>query len=505
MKLKHKLIIAFVIMIILPICLISATASTIIHFQMDSIQQVYDINTKTVQVIKNPINILNRLTRGIYNEIKLNAMKSPWKLENMEYYQSIDQELKKKYSFLAVRREEEFIYVGNEQELALISHILPGYGAGSTEVDGGTYLGGKYPFLVKFQDFEFTNGDKGTIFVVTNLNILVPQIKNVAIQSGIAFLIIIILTASTLILWIYRSMLKPINILRFATRQMKEGDLNYNVKSDTGDEIGQLCDDFEEMRIRLKKLIEDRVKYEEDIKELISNISHDLKTPLTAIKGYAEGLMDGVADNRGKQEQYLRTIYTKANDMSVLVDELAYYAKIDSNTIPYSFKDINLHDFFEDCMEELGFDLEMKNIRITYENAVDTKTRVVADVEQLKRVINNIINNSVKYLNKEAGRISIRIHDLGEYISVEIEDNGCGIPKEDLPYIFDRFYRGDASRNSGKGGSGLGLAIAKKVIEDHAGSISASSVFGEGTTIRFSLKKSEHKDWRKGYEQDINH
>ena len=300
-------------------------------------------------------------------------------------------------------------------------------------------------------------------------------------------------------------MLKPINILRFATRQMKEGDLNYNVKSDTGDEIGQLCDDFEEMRIRLKKLIEDRVKYEEDIKELISNISHDLKTPLTAIKGYAEGLMDGVADNRGKQEQYLRTIYTKANDMSVLVDELAYYAKIDSNTIPYSFKDINLHDFFEDCMEELGFDLEMKNIRITYENAVDTKTRVVADVEQLKRVINNIVNNSVKYLNKEAGRISIRIHDLGEYISVEIEDNGCGIPKEDLPYIFDRFYRGDASRNSGKGGSGLGLAIAKKVIEDHAGSISASSVFGEGTTIRFSLKKSEHKDWRKGYEQDINH
>ncbi len=500
MKLKHKLIIAFIIMIFLPICLIAATAGTIIHLQMDSIQQVYDVNTETVQVIKNPINILNRLTRGIYNEIKLNAMKSPRKLEDMEYYKQIDKELKERYSFLAVRRDDEFIYIGKEQELALISHILPGYGAGSTEVDGGTYLGGKYPFLVKFQDFQFSDGGNGTIFVITDLNILMPQLKNVAIQSVISFLVTIILTAATLIFWIYRSILKPLNILRIATRQLKEGDLNYNVQADTEDEIGQLCEDFEEMRIRLKKLIEDRLKYEEDIKELISNISHDLKTPLTAIKGYAEGLMDGVADNRGKQEQYLRTIYTKANDMTVLVDELAYYAKIDSNTIPYNFKEINLHEFFADCMEDLRLDLEMKNIRITYENSVDAKIMVAADVEQLKRVINNIINNSVKYLDKAEGRINIGIYDIGEYVRVAIEDNGCGIPNEDLPYIFDRFYRADASRNSGKGGSGLGLAIAKKVIEDHAGWISAASVIGEGTTISFALKKCEHKERRKGYE-----
>ncbi len=500
MNLKHKLITAFIIMIFLPICLIAATAGTIIRLQMDSIQQVYDVNTETVQVIKNPTNILNRLTRGIYNEIKLNAMKSPQKLESMEYYTRIDKELKERYSFLAVRRDDVFIYVGKEQEFAQISHILPGYGAGSTEVDGGTYLGGKYPYLVKFQDFLFSDGGKGTIFVITDLNILMPQLKNVAVQTVISFLIIIILTAATLIFWIYRSILKPLNILRVATRQMKEGDLNYNVQSDTEDEIGQLCEDFEEMRIRLKKLIEDRLKYEDDIKELISNISHDLKTPLTAIKGYAEGLLDGVADNRGKQEQYLKTIYTKANDMTVLVDELAYYAKIDSNTIPYNFKEVNLHEFFADCMEDLGLDLEVKNIRITYENSVDTKTIVAADVEQVKRVINNIINNSVKYLDKTEGRISIRITDIGEYVRIDIEDNSCGIQKEDLPYIFDRFYRADASRNSGKGGSGLGLAIAKKVIEDHAGTISASSEPGKGTTISFSLKKCEHKDRRKEYE-----
>jgi signal transduction histidine kinase len=505
MNLKHKLITAFIIMIVMPVILLAASAGTIIRYQMDSLHQSYDVETKTLQVITNPIQILNRLTRGIYNEIKLNALMSPKKLEDTDYYRKLNEELQDKYSFLAVRKDEKFIYIGNERELELISHILPGYGAGSTEVDGGTYLGGKYPFLVKFQDFQFSDGGEGTIFVITDLNIMVPQIKNVAVQSSISFLIIIFMTAAILILWIYRSILKPLNILRVATNQIKEGDLSYQVQSDTGDEIGQLCEDFEEMRIRLKELIEDRLKYEEDIKELVSNISHDLKTPLTAIKGYAEGLIDGVADTRGKQEKYLKTIYTKANDMSALVDELAYYAKIDNNTIPYSFKDVNLHEYFDDCIEDLGLDLEVKNIRITYENAVDPRVRVIADVEQLKRVIHNIISNSVKYLDKGEGRIRIGILDIGEYVRVNIEDNGSGIPKEDLPYIFDRFYRADASRNSKKGGSGLGLAIAKKVIEDHAGTITADSELGVGTTISFTLRKSEQSDRRKGNEQDINH
>jgi signal transduction histidine kinase len=492
-------------MIVMPVILLAASAGTIIRYQMDSLHQSYDVETKTLQVITNPIQILNRLTRGIYNEIKLNAMKAPEKLENMDYYRELNEELLNKYSFLAVRKDDEFIYVGNESELELVSNILPGYGAGSTEVDGGTYLGGKYPFLVKFQDLQFADGGKGTIFVITDLNIMVPQIKNVAIQSMASFLIIIVMTAAILILWIYRSIIKPLNILRIATNQIKEGDLSFHVRSDTEDEIGQLCEDFEEMRIRLKELIEDRLKYEEDIKELVSNISHDLKTPLTAIKGYAEGLMDGVADTRGKQEKYLKTIYTKANDMSALVDELAYYAKIDNNTIPYNFKDVNLHEYFDDCIEDLGLDLEVKNIKIAYENSVDPKVRVIADVEQLKRVIHNIISNSVKYLDKGEGRIRIGIRDIGAYVRVDIEDNGSGIPKEDLPFIFDRFYRADASRNSKKGGSGLGLAIAKKVIEDHCGSISAASEPGAGTTISFTLRKGEQPDRRKGNEQDINH
>lgn len=489
MKVKNKLIIGFFIMVALPIILISATGRTIIGRQMDSIKESYDVESGTIEVLTNPIQIFNRITRGVYNEIKLIALRSPEKLEDMEYIDELNIEIASKYSFITVRKNGEYIYTGDEEKLSKVSNSLPEFGVYGSNVDGGIYIGGKNPLLVKSQDFYFSDGAEGTILVITDLNVLVPQIKSIVIQAAIAFLIILSLTASVLILWIYSSILRPLNVLRIATNQIREGDLDYKVVSYSEDEIGELCNDFEKMRIRLKNLIEAQLKYEEDIKELISNISHDLKTPLTAIKGYAEGLNDGVADTKEKQEKYLRTISAKANDMSVLVDELSYYARIDSDTVPYSFKGINLYEYFNDCIEDLKLDTEIKNTEIVLHNYVDASVFVVADAEQLKRVVHNIVSNSVKYLDKEKGLIQIRIKDVGEYVQLEIEDNGSGIGEVELPFIFERFYRADASRNSKKGGSGLGLAIAKKVIEDHSGQIWVESELGKGTTIIFTLKK----------------
>jgi signal transduction histidine kinase len=491
MNLKHRLIIAFLIMIAMPIILISITAGTIVRFQMDSIHESYDVEAKTLQVITNPTQILNRITRGTYNEIKLYSINFPEQLSDPLYYQELELQLEKNHSFLVVRKDNEFIYVGNEDKLSIIKDLLPSFGTGSTEVDGGIYIGGRNPFLLKSQEFIFLDGRDGTMFVVTDLDVLMPQLKAVAIQSAISFIIILFFTASLLIFWIYRSILKPLNILRIATDHIKEGDLDYPVTAITKDEIGQLCDDFESMRLRLKKLIEDRLQYEDEIKELVSNISHDLKTPLTAIKGYSEGLMDGVADTTEKQDKYLKTIYMKANDMSVLVDELAYYARIDCNAIPYTFTNISIANYFEDCIEDLYLELEVKNIKVNYENLLDYDVKVIADAEQLKRVIHNIIGNSVKYSDKPEGSINIRITDKEDFVQVDIDDNGIGIPFDELPFVFDRFYRADASRSTKTGGSGLGLAIAKKVIEDHSGRIWVTSKMNEGTTISFTLKKTE--------------
>ena len=304
--------------------------------------------------------------------------------------------------------------------------------------------------------------------------------------AGIA---IICLTGGLLVMWVYRSILSPLHRLREATQKIRDGNLDFTLDVGDDDEIGLLCQDFEEMRLRLKESAEEKVQYDKESKELISNISHDLKTPITAIKGYVEGIQDGVASSPEKLSKYIRTIYNKANDMDRLIDELTFYSKIDTNRIPYTFSKINVAEYFWDCVEEVGLDMETRGIELGYFNYVDEDVLIIADAEQMKRVINNIIGNSLKYLDKKKGIINIRIKDDGDFVQIVIEDNGKGIAAKDLPYIFDRFYRTDSSRNSSKGGSGIGLSIVKKIIEDHGGRIWATSKEGIGTEIHFVLRK----------------
>ncbi|MCR5322609.1 MAG: HAMP domain-containing histidine kinase [Lachnospiraceae bacterium] len=316
-----------------------------------------------------------------------------------------------------------------------------------------------------------------------------PQIKLPILQTFFFLMVVIVCTAMVLVIWLYRSIIRPLSVLRMATENIRQGNLDFTVTGHSDDELGQLCIDFENMRGRLKEQIDARIKYEQDTIDLISNISHDLKTPLTAIKGYTEGILDGVADTDEKRNKYLRTIYTKAADMQSLVDELSDYTKLDSNIIPYNFSNVNVNSFFSDCVDELSLDTEVKNITLTYNGNVDDDQTVIADAEQLRRVINNIIGNSVKYMDKPEGHIEIRSFLDGDFVRFEIEDNAAGIAETDLPHIFERFYRADSSRGTRKGGTGLGLAISKMIIEDHGGTISARSKLGEGTTFIFTVPR----------------
>ena len=177
--------------------------------------------------------------------------------------------------------------------------------------------------------------------------------------------------------------------------------------------------------------------------------------------------------------------------MNNLINELTLYSSIDNNRIPYNFTKINVGEYFGDCIDEIGADLESKNIKLNYSNLITPDTLIVADAEQIKRVVNNIVNNSVKYLGRDdgTGQIDIRILDEIDSVRVEIEDNGQGIAQKDIPNIFDRFYRTDSSRNSKQGGSGIGLSIVKKIIEDHGGYIWATSHENEGTCMHFVLRK----------------
>ena len=306
--------------------------------------------------------------------------------------------------------------------------------------------------------------------------------------------VILVVTSIIITSWIKKDIYNPVKEISIAMQNIADGNFDYRLPETRDDEIGQLFGNYEQMRRRLKGNAEEKNENEKKQKELVSNISHDLKTPITSIKGYVEGIMDGVANTPEKMDKYIKTIYNKANDMDRLINELTTYSGIDSNKIPYHFHILNISDYFSDCIEEIGLDLESKNIQLNYTNLAPADTCVVADPEQMKKVINNIISNSVKYMGHDNGVISISIIDDNESVKIEIEDNGKGIASKDIGNIFERFYRTDASRNSLQGGSGIGLSIVKKIVEDHGGYVWATSKEGEGTCMHFVLRKYVKND-----------
>lgn len=313
--------------------------------------------------------------------------------------------------------------------------------------------------------------------------------KHILTDLFVAMALILVVTSILITRWLHKEIYTPVNELNNAMQKIREGDLTYVLESDAQNELGELYRSYEDMRMQLKENAEEKEQQELRNKELISNISHDLKTPITAIKGYAEGILDGVATTPEKTDKYVRTIYNKAVDMDKLINELTTYSSACNDRIPYKFLRINLSDYFDDCVEEIGLDLEQKGITFNYTNMVSPETLVIADPEQLKKVINNIISNSVKYIDKSKKIIELRLIDQNDSVEIQIEDNGRGIAQQDLPRIFDRFYRTDSSRNSAQGGSGIGLSIVKKIIEDHGGYIWATSKEGEETCMHLVLRK----------------
>jgi len=499
MDFRKRLIVTFMIMTLVPILLLVSMGWIILKYQSSVMQQTYDTEVDTLQALQNPVQVLNRLTRGTYNELKTLTKQNPEALLDRAYLEDVNASLDSRQAFLVVQKGDMLVYCGDELFYEMIRDSLPAYGSYNTNVDGGLYVNGRVPYLVKQQDFLFSDKENGSVYIVSDVNTLIPQTKTSLIQAIGSVVMVFLVTGVLLILWLYAGILKPINKLKHATRRVKDGDLDFRLEKTGEDEIGELSQDFEEMRAHLKTEIDTRIQYEEDLRNLIGNISHDLKTPLTTIKGYAEGMMDGVADTPEKQEKYLRTIRSKAEDMTRMVEELALYTRIDCKSYPYHFEKVRLKEFFADCMEEDEPELERKHISMSLENHLTEDDEVYADREQLKRIIMNIIGNAVKYLSKESGAITITLSDEFSYIRTEISDTGVGIPQKDLPHIFERFYRGDTSRNTGKGGSGLGLAIVKQIVEDHGGTICARSEEGKGTTISFTLLKVR----RDGIEQKV--
>lgn len=186
--------------------------------------------------------------------------------------------------------------------------------------------------------------------------------------------------------------------------------------------------------------------------------------------------------------------------MESLISELLLYSKLDLPHVPYEMRELDLLAYFEDYLEDLRPHLAKRNIHITLEYDRSHSYLVMADREKLNRVVANIVQNSISFMDKENKHLKFKLTSNNKEVLIEIQDNGMGVSRDELPYLFDRFYRTDVSRNSTTGGSGLGLAIVKKIIDGHGGAVWARGDIGQGLRIYFTLKKRVEADH---VEQDI--
>lgn len=487
MKLRGRIAVSFMVVMIIPLILINVAFFTIIKTRF-SLVDASDENINIITSVSNPISYMSKLTAGDYDEIAKCLEDNPERLEDNEYLDKFSERIKKKYSYIYLTKGNKLVYGKNKELYDKISYELPVY-LGDAEESREYVEDDGIPVIVRYIGTSKTGIN---VFFVNNILELEKEAKLAWSQLIASFVLIMLLTGLALSYWLYKSVAKPIDSLRNSTRNIIKGDLNTAIKKHKNDEIGDLVDDFNNMREHIHRLLEDNRAKKQMTREMIVNISHDLKTPLTVIKGYAEGLREGVANTPMKQDKYLSIIYSKTVEMNSLIDELSTYAKIDADAISYNFISVDINEYLEEGFEEIKTDLEINNFDVYFHPYKEGSLNAIADAEKLKRVINNLISNSKKYASKDRkGRIDIRVEAVQKFVMISVEDNGIGIPKERLARVFERLYRVDESRNSKIGGSGLGLAIVKKIIEDHSGKVWAESSEGEGTKIIILLRNAD--------------
>ena len=493
MKLRQKIIATCALIVLIPLLLGVISGAIIILRQFDIMTKEYNVGEQGISIIQNPLIAYNSIVEESIEGIEAVFQENPDALNDVEYLDKLNTELKKYCATIFVAKNGEYTYLGDEELFNEIREYIPGYGQG---------ISGYQNVYINLEDASVLLGQKNysyeteefAVYLALDINSFLPEVRNGATQLVLAIIIILIFVGFFTLAWLHKLLITPLTGLSKATKEITDGNLDFSLKTNRSDEIGELQNDFDNMRIHLKESTNEQLKNAEAAKEMMSNISHDLKTPLTAIKGYAEGLMDGIADTPEKRERYYKTIYAKACIMEELVEDLTYFSKLDNKTIAYDFHSVMLKDFIEDCVDEIEMDVEMRNIRFDKNYQCEDNVKVIIDFNEIKRVFLNIVGNSIKYMDKEEGVISIHVNNDNEYVWITVDDNGQGVDESDISKIFERFYRGDTSRGTKKGGTGLGLAIAKSIVEAHGGTISANSIKGVGTSIRFSLPCEKTKE-----------
>ncbi|MDO4198060.1 MAG: HAMP domain-containing sensor histidine kinase [Erysipelotrichaceae bacterium] len=325
-------------------------------------------------------------------------------------------------------------------------------------------------------------GDYGTLKVLLGLSAIV-----------IAFVVFIsvILTNRFLTSFVFEKIEEPLDILGKGVGEIAEGNLDYQISYDYEDEFTPVCNDFNDMARHLKESVDTIQSQEKSRKELLAGISHDIRSPLTSIQAYVEGLLDGVASTEEMKKHYLEVIHDKTLDLDRLVSQLFLFSKMDMGEFPETPEIIKLDETIKDILDNSLENYQNQGLSISEElNPVP----VNADPVWIQRIVSNILDNSVKYKNKDEGHAEIKLYKEDDKAILTISDDGPGVPEENLPYIFDVFYRADSARKDPGKGSGLGLAIVSRTIEHMGGTVSAEKSDMGGLEVKMSFPLTDKKE-----------
>ena len=285
-----------------------------------------------------------------------------------------------------------------------------------------------------------------------------------------------------------KRIIQPLAPLNEGVRQIHDSNFAYRIDYQANDEFRPVCDAFNEMAAKLETSTAQQKKDEANRRELIAGISHDLRTPLTSIKGYLEGIETGVATTPEMREKYFAIIKNKAADMEHIIEQLFLFSKLDMDEFPLAMRQVDISRVVCDMVEDSAGEYASRGLAVQF-GEMPENIHVNADVLMLRNVIINILENSAKYKTLEHGQMEISAAVVGNSVLLRLADNGPGVDAEMLPKLFDVFYRTDPSRS--KLGSGLGLAISVKIIERMGGSIHAELPTAGGLAIVIRLPRQQ--------------
>lgn len=350
-------------------------------------------------------------------------------------------------------------------------------------------LGGRNAvFLIDEKKGEFLRAGNSLLWA-TNVDVTVGDYKFYYSVVFGALAVFYLLGFSILAYWMMKSITVPLKGLKVAAAEIAEGNMGYRIGHHEADEIGEVGRVFDDMAERMATNMEQMRRYDENRKNLLANISHDLRTPLTAMRVCVDAVKDGVAETPEKRDKYLGILQDKMTHIEHMLDTLMLYSKLDLKQEVFQRQEVPLNRLLEDLMEEWQSTRDEKHVQMTLSYDEKGDHIVEVDVAKLARVLFNIFDNAEKYSGVTPLLIHVKLFSNDGGVRVCIRDNGKGIPDAETDYLFERFYRSADGRGDSQSGHGLGLSIARQIIEGHGGTIGFVNDGGIGFGIEFNLPK----------------